>query len=96
MIVLPFDGPMIILIDLNNLARQCTEVCFASFLSGGFITVIVANPTDRKKAKRTSVQCPKSTGFDNSCKKEKKNENNRFQFLDPSKLYSQANILNTN
>ena len=56
MIVLPFDGPMIILIDLNNLARQCTEVCFASFLSGGFITTIVVNPPERKLAERTSVQ----------------------------------------
>ena len=25
-------------------ADQCTEVCFASFLSGGFITAIVVNP----------------------------------------------------
>ena len=36
---------------------QCTEVRFASFLSGGVITAIVVNPTERKLAKRTSVQC---------------------------------------
>ena len=30
---------------------------FVSFLSGGFITVIVVNPLDRKLAKRTSVHC---------------------------------------
>ena len=35
---------------------QCTEVHFASFLSGGFITAIVVNPPERKLAKRTSVQ----------------------------------------
>ena len=37
--------------------RQCTEVRFASFLSGGFITAIVVNPPEMKLAKRTSVQC---------------------------------------
>ena len=35
---------------------QCTEVRFASFLSGGFITAIVVNPPEMKLAKRTSVQ----------------------------------------
>ena len=35
---------------------QSTEVRFASFLSGGFITVIVVNPPESKLAKRTSVQ----------------------------------------
>ena len=34
---------------------QCTEVRFASFLSGGFITAIVVNPPKWKLAKRTSV-----------------------------------------
>ena len=34
-----------------------TEVCFASFLSGGFTTVAVINPPERKLAKRTSVHC---------------------------------------
>jgi hypothetical protein len=33
-----------------------TEVCFASFLSGGFITAIVVNPPERQLAKRTCVQ----------------------------------------
>ena len=37
--------------------RQCTEVRFASFLSGGFTTMAVINPLERKLAKRTSVQC---------------------------------------
>ena len=32
-----------------------TEVRFTSFLSGGFITVIVVNQSERKLAKRTSV-----------------------------------------
>ena len=32
-------------------------VQFASFLSGGFITVIVVNPLKGKLAKRTFVQC---------------------------------------
>ena len=36
---------------------QCTEVCFASFLSGGFITAVVVNPPERKLAKHTSEQC---------------------------------------
>ena len=35
---------------------QCTEVRFARFLSGGFITAIVVNPPESKLAKRTSVQ----------------------------------------
>ena len=38
---------------------QCTEVCFANFLSGGFLTAIVANSPEWKLAKRTSVQCMK-------------------------------------
>ena len=36
---------------------QCTEVRFASFFSGRFITDIVVNPPERKLAKCTSVQC---------------------------------------
>ena len=38
-----------------------TEVRFASFLSGEFITVIVVNPPERKLAKRTSVHCTVTT-----------------------------------
>ena len=30
-------------------------MCFASFLSGEFITAIVVNPPERKLAKRTTV-----------------------------------------
>ena len=33
-----------------------TEVRFASFLSGGFTTMAVINPPERKLVKRTSVQ----------------------------------------
>jgi hypothetical protein len=35
--------------------NDCTEVHFASFLSGGFTTMAVINPPERKLAKRTSV-----------------------------------------
>ena len=35
---------------------HCTEVRFASFLSGGFTTMTVINPPE----KCTSVQCPES------------------------------------
>ena len=34
-----------------------TEVRFAGFFSGGFITAIVVNPPERRLAKRTSVHC---------------------------------------
>ena len=34
---------------------HCTEVRFASFLSGGFITAILANPPESKLAKRISM-----------------------------------------
>ena len=37
-------------------SNQCTEVRFASFFSGGFITAIVVNPLERRLTKRTSVQ----------------------------------------
>ena len=37
-----------------------TEVRFAKFLSGGFITAIVVNLRERKLAKRISVQWGKS------------------------------------
>ena len=36
---------------------HCTDVRFASFLSGGFITMAVINPPDWKLANRTSVHC---------------------------------------
>ena len=36
---------------------QCTDVHFASFLSGGFTTMAVINQLERKLAKRTSVYC---------------------------------------
>ena len=36
---------------------HCTEVCFVSFLSGGFTTLAVTNPPEMKLAKHTSVHC---------------------------------------
>ena len=36
---------------------ECTEVQFANFFSGGFITTIVVNSLERKLAKHTSVRC---------------------------------------
>ena len=41
--------------------HQCTEMRFASFLSGGFTAMIVINPPERKLAKRISVQWMKCT-----------------------------------
>ena len=35
--------------------EQCTEVRFASFLSGGFITVALINPPESKLEKRIYV-----------------------------------------
>ena len=35
--------------------NQCTEVHFASFLSGEITTMAVINPLEKKLAKRTSV-----------------------------------------
>jgi hypothetical protein len=42
---------------MKTFVKQCTEVRFDSFLSGGFTTMAVINPTERKLAKRTSGQC---------------------------------------
>ena len=39
----------------NIRCTQCTEVQFASFFSGGFITAIVVNPPERRLAKHTFV-----------------------------------------
>ena len=39
----------------SKINSRCTEVRFASFFSGGFTTMIVINPPERKLAKRTSV-----------------------------------------
>ena len=35
---------------------RCTDVRFASFLSGGFTTMAAINPPEKKLAKRTSVR----------------------------------------
>ena len=37
--------------------NQFTEVRFASLLSGGFTTMAVINPPEKKLANSTSVQC---------------------------------------
>ena len=42
---------------IKSTLGHCTEVRFASFLSGGFNTDIVVNSLERKLAKRISVQC---------------------------------------
>ena len=41
--------------DYPLIVHNFTEVRFASFFSGGFITTIVVNPPERKLAVRTSV-----------------------------------------
>ena len=42
---------------------RCTEVRFANFLSGGFTTMAVINPPEKRLAKRISVQCVFSKYF---------------------------------
>ena len=44
-------------ISRSDFFTQCTEVRFASFLSGGFTTMTVMNPPEKKLEKRTSVHC---------------------------------------
>ena len=46
-----------------ELVIHCTEVRFASFLSGGFTTMAVINPPEKKLAKRTSVHCVLKIGI---------------------------------
>ena len=46
-------------VEMGSTSDHCTEVRFASFFSGGFITAIVVNPSERRLAKCTSVQCRK-------------------------------------
>ena len=54
------DSPVIKTLEtlfyIEWVSLQCSEVRFASFLSGGFITAIVVSPPESKLAKRTSVQ----------------------------------------
>ena len=45
-----------ILRNLHHRFVQCTEVRFVSFLSGGFDTMSVINPQEKKLAERISVQ----------------------------------------
>ena len=44
------------ILSARSTAEQCTEVHFASFLSGGFTAVAVINPPEKKLVKCTSVQ----------------------------------------
>ena len=45
--------------DITHKFNHFTEVRFASFLSGGFTTMAVINPPERKLEKRSPVQCLK-------------------------------------
>ena len=54
------NGSLSSLKQTNNQSKfstHCTEVHFASFLSGEFTTMAVINPSEKKLAKRTSVHC---------------------------------------
>ena len=42
-------------LTITSIFGHCTEMRFACFFSGGFITAIVVNPPERKLKKRTSV-----------------------------------------
>ena len=42
---------------MSKFHQLYTEMRFAIFLSGCFITVIVVNPPEKKLAKRTTVNC---------------------------------------
>ena len=42
---------------MTTVFKDCTEVRFATFFSGGCITAIVGNPLERRLAKCTSVDC---------------------------------------
>jgi hypothetical protein len=63
---LSFSGSFIISYHYENfillqssgffVSKECTEVRFASFLSGGMTTRAVINPPEKKLAKRTSVE----------------------------------------
>ena len=50
-------SPYLVIYSKKIVPNHCTEVRFASLLSGGFITAIVVNPPEMKLAKRTSVHC---------------------------------------
>ena len=63
-------------------ALYCTEVRFASFLTGGFTTLAVINPPERELAKHTSVHC--IAGLTNA-----KNALNYFKCID---IYTYAKI----
>ena len=51
-----YRSPFVLERSIFSLFAHCTEVRFASFLSGGPTTLAVINPPERKLAKRTSVQ----------------------------------------
>ena len=43
--------------SISRMPMECTQVDFASFIAGGFTTITVINPPERKLAKRISVEC---------------------------------------
>ena len=53
----------IMLINFLVWTLECTDVRFASYFSGGFITATAVNQPDRRLAKRTSVQCAETPTF---------------------------------
>ena len=46
---------LLISLYLAAIFKHCTEVRFATFFSGGFTTIAVINPPERKLEKRTTV-----------------------------------------
>ena len=54
MTVMSSENAITYILDL--LLQHCTEVRFASLLSGGFITAIAVNPPEKKLANQTSVR----------------------------------------
>ena len=53
---MPIRVANVVTVHDDLLYTQCTDVRFASFLSGGIITVIVVNPPESKMTKCTCVQ----------------------------------------
>ena len=62
---LPFCCSNLLSRKLRSPAK-CTEVHFASFLSGGFTTMAVINPLERKLAKHISVKWDLLSDLDQS------------------------------
>jgi hypothetical protein len=50
---------------ITSISSHCIEVRFDSYLSGGFTTMAVINPPEKKLAKHTSVHCVTLDSFMN-------------------------------